>query len=169
MGTVRYRSMRGIAYSRIEGKEREGVGNSEFKVDDLCWPQGYTQYYLKDHKVLPTKRFYEKINALFDKFIPGEGSGTTDHQNGTTDPQNGVTDLQNGATGTGNPVLTSLAVCSVLGIIWWKWSYIRSWFCSKKHGPRQENPQVGPQRENGRVSQPDSNQTPPASKAAAQK
>merc|ERR1712098_742530 len=88
--TVRYRSMRGIAYSRIEGKEREGVGNSEFKVDDLCWPQGYTQYYLKDHKVLPTKRFYEKINALFDKFIPGEGSGTTDPQNGATDLQNGV-------------------------------------------------------------------------------
>merc|ERR1712098_917010 len=112
--------------------------------DDLCWPDGYSWYYLKDHKILPTKRFYEKINTLFDKFIPEEGTGTPDpHQEGT-----GTPDPQNGAAGTRIPVLTSLAVCSVLGIIWWKWPYIRSWFCSKK---LQQNPQVGPQPEDMRA------------------
>merc|ERR1712098_17041 len=126
--------------------------------DDLCWPDGYSWYYLKDHKILPTKRFYEKINTLFDKFIPEEGTGTTDpHQEGT-----GTPDPQNGAAGTGIPVLTSLAVCSVLCIIWWKWPYIRSWFCSKR---LQQNPQVGPQPEDDHMSQPDSKQKTPGPKA----
>jgi len=62
---VQYWSMRGSAPSRIDGTP---VGNGEYGVDGFRWTQGYSTHYLQKYNCLPTKRFYDNINALFCSF-----------------------------------------------------------------------------------------------------
>ena len=49
---------RGFANSRLTG---EPVAAGEFIMDGVKWPYGYVDHYIRDHNVMPTKRFYEFI------------------------------------------------------------------------------------------------------------
>jgi len=71
-----YTTMRGMSPCRVEGCE-EQVGSAEFRLDGFRWPRGYVEHYLKNHKCLPTKRFYDKMNQAMEDIMsesPGKQS-----------------------------------------------------------------------------------------------
>lgn len=61
-------SYRGIAFSRLDGSF---VGNEEYQdtINNICWPEGYVEHYIRDNNVMPTERFYNYINARYDQLI----------------------------------------------------------------------------------------------------
>jgi hypothetical protein len=49
------------------------VGSGEYRDGDVFWPEGYVEHYIRDHNVMPTRRFYNYINQKYDtltKTIP---------------------------------------------------------------------------------------------------
>jgi hypothetical protein len=42
------------------------VGSAEYRDGEVFWPEGYVEHYIRDHNVMPTKRFYNYINNKYD-------------------------------------------------------------------------------------------------------
>lgn len=42
------------------------VGSAEYRDGEVFWPEGYVEHYIRDHNVMPTKRFYNYINTKYD-------------------------------------------------------------------------------------------------------
>lgn len=48
---------RGMAMSRLE--KNVFVDNAEYSAGDWCWPGGYAEHYVRDHRVKPSDEFLE--------------------------------------------------------------------------------------------------------------
>jgi hypothetical protein len=57
---------RGLSFSRLDGSV---VGNEEYQdtTNNICWPQGYIEHYIRDHNVMPTEKFYNYINTRYEQ------------------------------------------------------------------------------------------------------
>ncbi|CAH6419169.1 Hypothetical protein HVR_LOCUS365 [uncultured virus] len=64
----KYFRYRGLSPSRIISNEYVGAGEYEDTEYNMCWPENYIGHYIRDHNVMPTRRFYEyvamRINTL---------------------------------------------------------------------------------------------------------
>ena len=59
---------RGIAFSRLDGT---AVGNEEYQdeANNMCWPSGYLEHYVRDNNVMPTEKFYNYVNSRYEDII----------------------------------------------------------------------------------------------------
>lgn len=62
------KSFRGISFSRIDGTP---VGNKEYYdvINNMCWPEGYVEHYIKNYNVMPTQKFYHYINYRYQLLL----------------------------------------------------------------------------------------------------
>lgn len=54
---------RGLSHSRLVSGAVVAAG--EYEDNGICWPEGYVEHYIRDHNVMPTKRFYDYVNARY--------------------------------------------------------------------------------------------------------
>lgn len=58
-----YKCFRGMTPCRLCN---EMVGNCEYHMGKMCWPEGYVEHYIGHHNVMPTKKFYKFINKTYE-------------------------------------------------------------------------------------------------------